>query len=181
MRKLGYLLLLIISLSFIGCENYKYHLETEIDGKIHLIGNGPEAKVIIEYNLGPFYIVDSIPYLDEVDIFYFSKLPKECKFEIVSEKTNWKLSADGIYYIYNGAKYKGSKFISVEDAWNNRKSLPGLYWKMIDGIEKNEGFFTEEEIQNIISKRKIGDTPEEEPKEVTTPKTTSIENKGKKL
>lgn len=55
----------------IGCENYRCELETDINPTIHILGQGEETKIIMEYQLGPIDVVDPLEDVDEVDAFFF--------------------------------------------------------------------------------------------------------------
>lgn len=118
-----------------GCENYRVEIDTEIEPKIHVIGSGEDAYVILEYDLASaIHVVDSLEDLTPVDIFYFTERQNDemkINLRVISGEMNY--TTYGYYYIFSGNEYKGSKKPNYEMLVAFRDQISGFKWKIYDG------------------------------------------------
>jgi len=141
MRK--WLPVLFIPLVFflIGCEKYRCELEKEIYPAIHILGEGEEIKIIMEYKLGPITVVDQLQDVDEIDAFFLVEkkdIIESSPIKLRIRLGSMKLSKDGTYYHINSKEYRGEDCPSIQTLYNHRDILP-IKWTIFNEVEYENG------------------------------------------
>ena len=142
MKKFCVFYLLIITLFFlIGCSvDYQCKIDKEIQPTIHVIGNSEKAKVIVEYNLGPLYMLDQLKDITPVDAFFFSQ--REGKFNSVRMNLtldNYGFSNSGVHYTFDGKEYTGTEPPRLDYLFEHRLELVDVKWTIYDEKEFETG------------------------------------------
>jgi len=133
---------MLLSLFFlIGCDiNYQCKIDTKIDPRIYVIGNDEKAIVILEYNLGPIYMLDSLKDITPVDAFFFRKKYGEFKeIKLTATVDSAGLSDKGPYYEFDGKSFKGTERLYIKDLFEYRLEMPELKWTIYNEEEFENG------------------------------------------
>lgn len=167
MRKYFYLLLIPVFF-LIGCENYRCELETEIYPTIHIIGQGEETKIIMEYELGPLNVIDPLKDTDEVDAFFLVEKKdtiENSPIKLKIRRGSLSIRGDGTHYYIHSKEYSGEEGPSLQLLYDNREAFPEMKWTVFDGVEYKNG--APREVVLGLEEEKIQESTNEN-KEITT-------------
>lgn len=170
MKKISIITIILTVFFLIGCSiDYKCQIDTKIDPKIHIIGKDKNVKILIEYNLGPVYVLDQLDNISDVDAFFFHQKKDTFNDIRIKWKTdNYGLSTTYIHYFFNGKEYKGKEYPSFETIYKNRLEIPGIKWLVFEGVEYKDGISSD--TLNSDSSNNIEEEQKERPKQNPSPK-----------